>query len=90
MITTIRVCDRCAAEKENDPDFLWNLGVAKGRGEMPRFSTAQKFIQLCRSCMVTLGLLPSVKDDPPAPESKPTALEIVELLAEKLRELEDA
>ena len=88
MITTIRKCDRCKQERKKDPDFLWNLALAKGRGTTPQLLTPGVFVQFCRSCMVELGLLPSVKDDPPAPDPKPTALEIVELLAEKLRELE--
>ncbi len=89
MITTIRQCDRCAKEKTNDKDFLWTVAIATGLGLLPQVSFAEtSWLHFCRSCMVTLGLLPSCQDDPPAPDPKPTALEIVELLAEKLRELE--
>jgi len=90
MITVIRKCDRCNRQRRNDKDFLWNVGVSISKEYVPQISGKDCRIQFCRHCMVLLGLLPSVQDDPPAPDPKPTTLEIVELLAEKLREREDA
>ncbi len=91
-------CDKCNETWSlvDDPKRQrWALQLKAGclgNGSLYPTSTPSDHggkVELCRPCMVLLGLVPSSKvgiPDPPTPEPKPTALEIIEMLAECLRE----
>lgn len=85
MRITTTSCDRCKAE---EPKELYRTQVIASSGPYI-YNTGtwhSKEIDVCRPCMTVLFDFAPKQGEPARPDPQHTALEIVEMLAEALRE----
>lgn len=84
----INSCDKCK-EFIHEKDQIWDVGVVTNcrqdgsRGESNlnltnRYMSSQYKIEICRSCMKSIGILPYEKSEPEAEKTPPTLEERIE------------
>jgi hypothetical protein len=75
MITVTYKCDRCGAEQKK-PDQFWHIKVSfepHQNGSCREYADRQ--IHVCRACLETFGLVPSIIQVEPTPP--PTIEELI-------------
>lgn len=82
--TTTYKCDKCGAEQATADQF-WHISVlltSKPLGYSSAYPSATRKIEVCRACVLALGLLPpSIGDGTKAPVPPTTEELILKVLA---------
>lgn len=76
MITTIYKCDICGLEQDDNKQF-WTVGVtASYQGYSSMSFVENKYLEVCRPCLESLGIYVQKKKDDSLP-NPPTIEELI-------------
>ncbi len=85
MRVTTLTCDKCG-KRIHDSDGCYSVEPVATVRRPQVLTFVRKSVDLCRECMVVLFDFAPKRDGPPKPEPQLTALEVVEMLANLLRQ----
>ena len=90
MIKTSYICDKCGAVQDS-PEQFWTIGLVYSHqgATYLQYSTPKKkhTMQLCRRCLVDLGILIPANTDEPVSQSPPTLEELIrDIIREEINE----